>query len=238
MAGQIEEITDMGAFVERMNGYGTVGNPGPLLVRASGLIAFAEAAFPDTPPSNIYAQMNDREPKGRGAHFDVYQGFIDENREWIAIFNLAGEAALRTAVLSPELSQIYFDTFPEPTDEAFEARRNFSAIALATPGAEISEGELRAGTGLILPQRANGPHIVHDIVPKSDETPGHYVKMAVPNDKEASKQRMISGNYQPLDDLVTEHLGGSKPIPAAQKPIPSVRERHERTWPSRHCNLD
>jgi hypothetical protein len=240
MARQIEVITDMGLFTERMNDYGTVENPEPLLVQASGLIAFAESAFPNTPLGEIYAQRNDREPDGRGAHFDVYQGFIDENREWIAIFNLAGEAALKTVILSTELSKIYFDTFPEPTEVAFEARRNFSAIALATPGTEISEGELRAGTGLILPQRANGPHIVHDIVPKSKEEPGHYVKMAVPNGKKASKQRMISGKYQPLDDLVTERLGGSMTSQVSRKPILTVRERQERTRPSssRDCNLD
>ncbi len=187
----------------------------------------------------VYAQRNEREPEGRGAHFDVYQGFIEEDRAWIGIFNLAGSAAVKTAVLPPGLADAYFASFPEPTDEAFEARRHFSAIALGTPGVKIKEGRLKAGTGLILPQRATGPHVVHDIVPDSGTEPGRYIKMAVPNKKKTSQQRMSAGNYMPLDQLVTEQLGGGE----ANK---SVVSAHTTDAPMRspsrpyrrNCNLD
>jgi hypothetical protein len=236
MISGIEVITDIGKFAGQMRVYGEVDNPKPLLVQAVKLLAFAQAAFPDTDTDKIYAQKNEREPEGRGAHFDVYQGIIEESHPWIAVFNLAGSAAIRTTTLSPALSQSYFDIFPEPTDEAFEARRHFSAIALSTPGAEISGGTLEADTGLILPQRVGGPHIVHDIVPITKSNPGRYIKMAVPNGKKSSQERMMRGKYLPLDQLVTEQLGGNPEV----KTIPTTN-RTRQLPPTLHrsdCNLD
>lgn len=202
-----------------------------------GLLRFANAAFPGAGEAKVFAQPNEREPEGRGAHFDVYADFIEEAYPWIGIFNLVGRATVKTTVLAPGLADNYFASFPDPTDEAFEARRHYSSIALAASNAKVYEGIFQAGTGLVLPQRKQGPHIVHDVIPNDGTVPGGYIKLVVPSTTEEAQSRMKSGGYKPLDELVTKAAAGlvtDATSSRARVPRRTVPSRSTR----RNCNLD
>jgi hypothetical protein len=238
---QIDVITRGDELRDYVEGINHDDDPRPVVCElGGGVLKFVQYAFPEVETSSLYAQANDREPEGRGAHFDVYGDYVEHNFHWIGIFNLAGKAALRTTVLPPELASSYFSKFPEPDDNAFEARRHYSAIALMGEDAEILEGELKPNSGLILPQRANGPHIVHDIVPTRTDDPGKFIKFVVPSLSETAETRIKNGAYEPWDDFVTRRLAVSAegapdmPFTPAASPRPLPRSLPRR----RRCNLD
>lgn len=208
MSLELPVITDPSELTKAVTHIRTAENPGAIMSHlGGGILKFAGATFPDINTEDIYAQSNNREPEGRGAHFDVYGSFLDKNYPWLGLFNLAGRASLTTVTLPDELAKIYFDMYPTPTDEAFDARRHFSAIALGSKKAEITSGTLTSGTGLVLPQKDIGSHIVHDIVPEDPNQPGKYVKLIVPSGTEEANDRMRRGGYKPLDELLSEGLG-------------------------------
>lgn len=245
MAGELQVIKDapeLSTYVKSLN---QDDNAQAVLCElGGGLLKFAEAAFPDADNSDIYAQHNEREPEGRGAHFDVYGDYVKKEYQWIGIFNLAGKAAVSTLVLPPELASSYFVSFPEPDDNAFEARRHYSAIALMTPGAKILTGRFNPATGLVLPQRKHGPHIIHDVVPSDKDNPGKFVKLVVPSNSKDAKDKIKSGAYEPLDEFVTRSLGGE--LPRTEEAIQAISEtrirvpvgRQVRLPQRRRCNLD
>jgi len=206
-----------------------------------GLLRFTEATFLGVDPDRIYAQPNEREPEGRGPHFDVYANYVDQEHRWIGIYNLAGRTTVKTTVLAPELADIYFKTFPEPTDVAFEARRHFAEIALATPMAKIYTGRLDPGVGLLLPQRAEGPHIIHDIIPDDIQDPGKFIKLVVPSGEKEAMKKMSDGGYKPVDQLISEGLGAvPRPTapPTRAKLRPPAISTRRREFGRRPCNLD
>jgi hypothetical protein len=74
-----------------------------------GVLAFAAAAFPALGQRIFLAKHFRREPKGRGAHFDVYGHLLDPYFPYIGVFNIAGEASLRTLLL-PEGAAVDIST--------------------------------------------------------------------------------------------------------------------------------
>ena len=106
-----------------------------------GILDFIAAAFPNLGAHVVFAQHFSRDPRGRGAHFDVYGELLDEAFPWVAVFNIAGDAALSTFVLPQDLARRYLLEHPVPSDAAFEARRQVAAEALAR-GVHLSKGML------------------------------------------------------------------------------------------------
>ncbi len=178
---------------------------------SGGILKFAEAAFPEIDRDKIYAQPNEREPEGRGPHFDVYGTLLDKNFPWLAVYNIAGLAVMNVTELPEDLAKSYFIRYPEPTDEAFEARRDFSSIAFKTPDSKhkILTGTLKPDSGFVLPQKIDGPHIIHDIIPKDQREPGRFIKLVIPSISKATHKRMKDGGYEPLDELMTKVIKGS-----------------------------
>jgi hypothetical protein len=136
--------------------------------------------------------------------------------------------------------------YPGPTDEAFEARRHFSAITFQAPNTETFTGKLQPGTGLVLPQHPNGPHIIHDITPTNPKNPGEFIKLAVPSSDEEAVEELTSRNYVTLDELITRGLSEfipDKPIgidsilPVIETAKTTAR-RGRRAMAKRPCKLD
>lgn len=240
MAGKLAVLKNIEGMEDYIGDISATDDPKPALCElGGGVLKFVDAAFPDVETPFLYAQLNEREPQGRGAHFDVYGDYVDNDFQWIGIYNLAGRAAVRTTVMPPELAKSYFDTFPTPDDKAFEARRHYSALALMDPKAEILEGQLNPRTGLILPQRKQGPHIVHDIIPVDSGEPGKFIKFVVPNRSKQAEERIMKGDYEAWDEFVTLRLGGEASQPTATaRAAKVVVRRPARSIPRRSCNLD
>jgi hypothetical protein len=174
-----------------------------------GVLRFSNAIFPEIDRDQVYYQSSDREAYGRGAHFDVYQNFIHQAFPWIGIFNLSGSSELTILDLPEDLAESYKQRYPNPNDVAFYARRQFSEIALTSPGARPVRGTINPGTGLVIPQRHNGPHVIHDVVPLDTSNPGKFVKLVIPSGEEAAKKRLRIGGYEPLDEALTKAFGGT-----------------------------
>ena len=226
-----------------------------LLTELGGdMLKLAGVAFRDVEGDEIYAQRFEREPEGRGAHFDIYNERLSEEYPWIALYNLEGTNTITTAKLPEDLANDYFDVYPEPTDEAKVARRTFSKLALKRPEVATSTGQLGPNMGLILPQHINGPHIIHNVVPNNVENPGSFVKMVVPaNQEEASL--LEESDYLPLEDFLQKdhilHAFGRedyKPVIPAGTPkvnfgrrvVNAIRKQPRNTQETYRspCNLD
>ncbi|HUC95639.1 MAG TPA: hypothetical protein VMR76_01615 [Candidatus Saccharimonadia bacterium] len=262
MATELEVITKPEDLTEKVLEIPTTEHPQTLLAElGGGVLRFTEAVFPNVDVDKILVQSNIREPEGRGPHFDVYSGFIDKSFPWLGIFNLSGLATLTVMDLPDDLAASYFARWPKPTDEAFDARRLFSVLALEAPGAEPTTGKVKEGTGFVLPQKPKGPHIVHDIVPEDSKNAGRFVKFIVPNRSNETRKRMKEGGYEPLDELLTRGIGStavkdsgttvitsSPGAPEARQPrrrlsvSPSIldafRPRYSSSPTGRRCNLD
>lgn len=222
---------------------GEHSNPAVLCQLGGGILKFAGVVFPDQKPDAIFAQSNDREPEGRGPHFDVYDQYLNPDFPWLGLFNLSGDADLVVADLPTDLAETYFRMYPHPTDEAFDARRHFSAIALGNPNAEKGTGRLKNGTGLVMVQRRDRPQVIHDIVPDHPEQPGKYLKLIVPSGAKDARKRMESGGYKTLDEVISEGIGMESPwfkdIPAMDRePLHLRIPRISPELPKRRCNLD
>lgn len=201
-----------------------------------GVLRFANAAFPFADRDRILTQKFEREPEGRGPHFDIYGAYLDEEFPWLALFNLSGITTLKTVQLPADLAEVYFSRFPEASDEAFDARRPISELALSSPKADVKTGRLENGMGLLLPQREAGPHIVHEVTPASAHIPGEFVKAVVVKDDPETQEFLADKGYVPLDDLVSESLGAQRKIPKAAW---EVEPPEEPEVPYRRsCNLD
>jgi hypothetical protein len=197
-----------------------------------GVLHFTEVVFPEAEGDRLLVQKFEREPQGRGPHFDLYSPYIDEAFPWVALLNLSGTAGLTTTRLPEDLRAAYFARYDGPSDEAFDARRPLSSFALNAPGAEVRTGKLEAGRGLLLPQREAGPHIVHDIVPVGSAQ-GVFVKAVVA--KAGTIEFLNEKGYVTLDEFTTKSIGGdaspASPALVAPGPPPAPRRR-------RRCNLD
>lgn len=173
-----------------------------------GALRFVGLAFPGIRQSNrVFVQAFERDPEGSGPHFDLYGGLVDSRFPWLGVYNLEGNNALTVATLPSELAERYERTYPEPTAEAHDARRSLSAITLADPSVRVRTGSFVPGMGLVLPQRPNGPHTIHEIVP-TGEQPGRYLKMLVPPARSRSaREALTEMGYKTLEELVTTSLG-------------------------------
>ncbi len=236
----LEVISYQGDVVAEVVDFERADDPHPFICRlGGGLLNFVEYVFPEAESRNIYAQLNVREPEGRGAHFDVYAPYLDRHYPYVAVYNLAGKVSVRTTVLPSVFADNYFANFPEPTDLAYDARRRFADLALMTPGAVIYEGELEPRTGLILPQKREGAHHVHDVVPVSPVQPGYFVKLAVSSGGQESLELLRQGEYEQFDDFVTKAVDAFAK-PDQQGGIEALLPSAQRSTvqPRRHCNLD
>jgi hypothetical protein len=195
----------------------------------AGVLNFVSAAFPNLGARSIYAKHFFREPGGRGAHFDVYGKLLDKAFPWIGVYNISGYASLIACRLPDSLAGSYFREHPEPSDEAYEARRHVAADALAVPGIKPIKGILDRHSGLILPQLADGPYWVHDILPLRPDDPGQFVKLLIPKNSPDAGMRMSMNGYAPLDAVLTASLHlGSGGLHSSNEALPDRR----------HCNLD
>lgn len=221
-----------------MNSPASSAEQGAILCNlGGGLLRFASAAFPGVDQDFLYAQRFDRQPEGRGPHFDVYHELVDQDHPWLALFNLAGEASLRATVLPHDLAIAYTSRYPLPTDDAFEARRDYSRLAFKEPDSVIQTGHINAGTGLFIPQLLQGPNVVHEVVPIDPENPGSFVKMVVASTGSDSCHTLDQKGYAPLDEFVTREL-------AARLPLLEQHDRVSEAWTlfdfdgQSSCNLD
>lgn len=177
-----------------------------------GVLRFAGAAFPEADVDNIYAQYNERQSEGRGPHFDIYDEGLSEDYPWLGVYNLAGTCAVQAAIMPRNLNAEYARLYPEPTEEAYEARRHLGALVLDSPLSEVYKGTLRPDRGLILPQSKNGPHIVHEVVPEDSANPGNFIKMVVPKQTTTNIEQLNKSGFTPLDELLTKGLGAPEDV--------------------------
>lgn len=178
--------------------------PKPLLTQlGGGVLRFSEAVFPDIDRDRVYAQKFIREFTGKGAHFDVYNDFVDEEHPLIGVYNLTGHAVLRAVALSQDLQEYYDKQYPHPTDEAFERRKQVGDLTLSEPGITVMEGKIEPGIGMIFPQFRLGRHLVHDVVPTKSEV-GSFIKLAVPKNESTATKELKSRGYEPFSQFVEE----------------------------------
>lgn len=216
-----------------------------------GVLRFAYAAFPGASNDEIYAFKIEREPEGRGAHFDVYETVNDKSFPCVGVYNIDGENDLTLAELPKNLADAYFETYPSSSDDAKEARRHFAAIALGSPTVSVYNGVLGPDMGLVLPQRREGPHIIHDIVPKNSLSPGSFVKLFVPSGDKKVLSEILEFGYEPLDDFMTAQLSAAPKaktipiLPRTETPTRSFIERAAelarrpaKEQPKRPCHYD
>src|ERR1700721_3170229 len=168
----------------------------------SNLLELTESVFPGADFEKILVQKNDRELECRGPNFDVCHPFIKQKFPWIVLFNLSGFAKITALDLPEDLAARYANRYPRPTDAAFEARRLLSEEALQTPGAVPLTGDISPGTGVVLSQRRNGPHIVRNIVPTNPRRPGKYWKFVVPSKIKEASERLQDDGYRPLSKTI------------------------------------
>jgi hypothetical protein len=220
MAAVLPIITNQEQFNEQLI---TLREPNQALPFLSelggGVLRFAGVVFPGVSVDNIFAEHSDREPGGRGPHFDIHGFSLEPDFPWLGVFNLFGEAEIRTAHLPKSLSNAYAELFPEPEDAAYAARRHFGALALSAQGADVLTGTLHANTGIIIPQFKDGPHVVHEVIPKNSGKPGEIIKMFVPSQDKKVIDDVRDMGYIPLDELTTEGLGGHVEAPKTSEMI-------------------
>lgn len=171
-----------------------------------GLLKFVDAVFTGTHHGEIFAKHYIREPEGRGAHFDVYGDNLQENYPFLAVYNLIGRVSLKALKLPDDLAESYFKRFPEPNEGAFQARRDYSSIVLNSEPKDLCTADLDEGNGLVILQKPEGPHIIHDIAPKDPNNPGELVKLVCPDSSEIAKRAVEADGMVPLDELVTSAL--------------------------------
>lgn len=249
MAEQLTPATNSAELTERVHHLELPGSdlshvsqePVVIAEMSGNLGEFIDAAFPERHLGQLVGQLYDREPGGRGAHFDVYIHAINRDYfPYIALFNLSGHVAVKATTLDEELANIYHADFPDPRDSAaYEARRNISKVALQRPSAKIYEGELAPGEGLIIPQR-EGRHVIHDIIPDDPENPGRYLKIVAPGKTTEAGEILRSVGYRPLDQLIVKTLVAIENIPSTdeasalpKKPEQiTLQPQPRRRWPS------
>lgn len=199
-------------------------NPQVLLCTlGGGILDFVAGVFPNRGERPILAQHFLREPEGRGAHFDVYGELLAEEFPWVAVFNVAGDVEVSALPLPLSLARRYGQEHPEPTDEAFEARRMLAAQALADPGVTLSIGALYGQGGLIIPQSKAGPHWIHRIAPFDPKSLGQFVKVLVPANDAGAHRALADDGYVSLDGLLTAALRSSDATLSSSKTFPGFR---------------
>lgn len=185
-----------------------------------GVVRFAAAVFPEASIDQIYAQFNERTSKGRGPHFDIYNEGLSSSYPWLGVYNIAGTCGVSVAELPVSLAEQYAELYPKPNDAAHKARRHFGALVLGADTSQVGVGSLKPDTGLVLPQRPDGPHIVHEITPDKPDEPGSFIKMIIPRDDENTLATISDEGFVLLDELLTESVlartGTEEPAP----PIP------------------
>lgn len=197
--------TNIGSSLEKLK----KGSAEPILVKAEGnFLAFAETIFSDEPRTEVFVKKEARELGGKGPHFDVYNtlGLLDHEFPFVAVYNVAGNAVLRATVISQKLQEYYDTTYPEPNDVAHAARRDIARLAFKQPGATIFKGNLKPGTGLIIPQLSKGYHLAHDIVPDDPANPGSFIKMVKPDLTEEAYKTLDDTGYTSLDRFIEDQI--------------------------------
>ena len=184
-----------------------------------GTIRFAAAAFPNVSIDQVYAQFNERESEGRGPHFDIYNEGLDDNYPWLGVYNLAGACAVSAAKLPDDMAKQYAELYPEPNEAAHTARRHYGALVLGAETSRVGTGTLEPDMGLVLPQRSEGPHIIHEIVPKDPADPGSFIKMIVPRNDTDNLELLGEQGFVLLDELLTGGLEPEEEVEGDLEPV-------------------
>lgn len=216
-----------------------------------GILEFAGVAFPGFSADEIYAKKHDREPEGHGPHFDVYTPYVNKDLSWIGHYNLSGVVELTIANLPEDLAKSYDARYPLPTNEAAEARRHYSRIALGDPAVKKQETLVIPGTKLLIPVNPDVPYLIHEFVPRDPTDSGSYVKMILPSEQKTAHKILCEAEYEPLDVFVTKALGGTfgledksmtahniRPKRLAVQELPRVQVQTRRERPVRPRKLD
>lgn len=204
-----------------------------------GVIKFAETIFPGISATDIQAEVYEREPEGRGAHFDVYDETLVEEFPYLGVFNLDGEVEVTAAELPDDLAKIYFERFPEPNDTAFKARRDFSSIALNLPDTKIYKGTMEAGSGMVLLQNKEGPHIIHNVVPRDPSLPGKFIKLVYTSGSPQFQDVLEKTALRPLDEVLSAAVAAINQPPLKASARQSIEDVvSEFLPPYSDCNLD
>ncbi|HET7059831.1 MAG TPA: hypothetical protein VFH99_00715 [Candidatus Saccharimonadales bacterium] len=196
------------------------GNVALLAELGGGILRFAGAAFPEADVDNVYAQYNERQPRGRGPHFDIYDKKISEDYPWLAVYNLAGRCSVAAAVMPNFLADEYDRLYPEPNEAAYNARRHFGALVLNSPKSDVYSGVLNAGGGLVLPQSGEKSYIIHEIVPEDPAESGSFIKMIVPEQKSKTLKELRDNGFIPLGELTRGIVGQEDYDTESHTPIP------------------
>jgi hypothetical protein len=171
-----------------------------------GALRFATATFPEASVDQIYAQLNERESEGRGPHFDIYHESLHDDYPWLGVYNLSGTCAVSAAKLPEDMAKQYAELYPEPNEAARKARRHYGALVLGAETSRVGTGTLKPDMGLVLPQRPDGPHILHEVIPQDPSRPGSFIKMIVPKDDENTLATFSAEGFVLLDQLLTENM--------------------------------
>ncbi len=190
----------------------------------SGAVRFALAAFPKATLNSIYGQNNERSSEGRGPHFDIYNKGLSSKYPWLGVYNLAGSCTVSAAIMPDALAVEYNNLYPEPTEEAYGARRHFGAIVLNAAATNVYRGIMKPDMGLVLPQRPQGPNIIHEVVPDDPKNPGSFIKLIIPKNDQDVLDSLGQQGFLPLDELLT------KSIPAAEEKSPPRTPRIPREF--------
>jgi hypothetical protein len=230
MAQSLEVITDREVFLQTVRGIAewddnnrmNTGEALRLCKLGGGVLQFASTIFREIDLPLVYGQLCEREPEGRGAHFDLYQDLVHDKYPYIGVFNLSGEATITAARLPDDLAKAYSGRYPEPNDAAVQARRDFSSIALNDPTTSVYEGRLEAGSGMVIAQRKDQAHIIHDIVPVDTDNPGKFIKFAYLNDSTKTIQTTSVAGMKPLDKVLTDSLSGTPRESSEHHIVPQI----------------
>lgn len=170
----------------------------------TGIVGFLNSVFPGGQGLPLYGQVFVREPRGRGAHFDIYDDHLHADFPWVALFNLAGDAVVSVCRLPESLAERYALAYPEPSVAASAERRRLADEAFAAGPVQPEKGMLLAGSGLIIPQQSYGPEWVHNVVPLHAQNPGRFIKLIV--GREGSARHLERQGYSPVDALIAHAL--------------------------------
>lgn len=197
------------ALREGMSKYITAEHSIAILDLGRGLLKFTESTFPDAASDKIYAKPQQREPAGKGPHFDVYDDLVAEDFPWLGIYNFAGTVSVKAALLPQNLTDHYRKKFPEPSKAAHIAREQYSFTAFCQHDLPQVHGTLSPHTGLVIAQRKDLAPVIHELTPINTADPGNYVKLLRPRTDASTQDTLKLAGFVTLDEYVTQQLTSS-----------------------------
>lgn len=203
----LDDVVDIQARLQEFEGWSSDLGPDnhAFLTRTEGgILQFAGIVYPNTPLIELWSKYEFRGSDGKGPHFDLMADYVEADDCWISIFNLTGEAKVRTALLPKHLAEHYEQRYPDPDGSAYEARRHLGALALDGEVNTVLEGIMAPNMGFVLPLRSNGQYVVHDVTPINGDKTGSFIKLFHASGSPNIQERLRTYETQPLDELITQ----------------------------------